>query len=109
MDTTTEEVASNDPRVQLNEKLVPEGGRCGIVTLHLHLLECILNKFGIAASDLPPTLVARGTSFHDECERVLRTYNGDESGTESNLLIKLPDSVMHDDYDRDFHEITLRA
>lgn len=109
VDTTTEEVVSNDPRVRLSEKIVSEGGRCGTVALHTHLLQCIQNKFGVTASDLPPALVGRATHFHNECEKVLRMFTGNGADAATTLPLKLPVGVVHEDYDADFHEITLHA
>lgn len=108
VDTTTEEIVSNDPRVQLSEKIVSEGGRCGTVTFHLHLLEFIQKKFGLSAEDLPQSLVGRGTPFHDECEAVMRTFVGNIADGATNLSLRLPDAVTHEDYDSAFGEITLQ-
>lgn len=107
VDTTTEEVFKNDPKVELREKIVSEGGRCGTVTLHLQLLEFIRAKFDLVETDLPQTLVGRGTAFHNECEKILRAFTGNEDDTASTLRLKLPDSIEHEDYDPTYEEITL--
>ena len=109
VDTTTEEIEKNDPLLKLTQKIVSEGGRCGMVTLLLGLLRHIVNKFGIPVTSLSSTSVGRGSKFNDRCEQLWRTWDGQDDDEEYKLTLKLQHDPQHPNYNHRLGEMTVEG
>ena len=108
IDSTTEEVKENDPNLRLDEKIVSEGGRCGMVTLFLGLLKYVVLKYNIHPTQINKDNVGRGTEFYESCDQVWRVYNGEDNDNTHILVLRLEGIPEHAEYDPLYGEMEIR-
>ena len=106
-DLTTVKIKSNDPRLRIEEEFVSVGGRCGTTAIYCRIYEQMARKFGSAFSDLPDSILGRGSTFFEACERVVKTFDGDETYTRYRLPLALASDIDHPDYKPETQEVTI--
>lgn len=93
--------------MRIEEEFVSVGGRCGTTAIYCRVYVKLADKFGAAFTDLPESTLDRRSVFFEACERVVKTFDGEDLCRNHRLPLTLASEIGHPDYKPDTKEVTI--